>query len=145
MSTRRVHGEGTYVHYVTFSCYKRRRFLNPDVCKKIVLGTLDAQLTRQRGVCVGFVIMPNHVHALLWFGEEAQISLAMNKWKELSSRNIAKVCREQFAAYWARLGGETAIWQRRYYGFNIYSERKIIEKLNYMHNNPIRAGLVKDI
>ncbi|MFH0939654.1 MAG: hypothetical protein V1899_10305 [Planctomycetota bacterium] len=43
-------------HYVTFSCYKRRRLLNPDVCKRIVIGTLGSQLTRQNGICVGFVI-----------------------------------------------------------------------------------------
>jgi hypothetical protein len=51
MPRRRVHGEGTYAHYVTFSCYKRRRLLNPDVCKRIVIGTLGSQLARQHGIC----------------------------------------------------------------------------------------------
>jgi putative transposase len=40
--------------------------------------------------------------------------------------------------------GATAehVWQRRFYDFNVWSERKRIEKLRYMHSNPVRRGLV---
>ncbi len=34
------------------------------------------------------------------------------------------------------------LWQRRYHPFNVYSEGKRREKLNYMHNNPAKRGLV---
>ena len=37
-----------------------------------------------------------------------------------------------------------AFWQARFYDFNVYSERKRIEKLNYMQANPIHRKLVKD-
>jgi putative transposase len=144
MPARRVQSQGTYAHFVTFTCYKRRKFLNPDVCKRIVLGALTSQLTAQQGVCCGFVIMPDHVHGLIWFPEENQISLAMNKWKELSSSKIAAAYEQQFRSYWGGLKGDTTVWQARYYGFNIYSGAKLREKLTYMHNNPVRAGLVKD-
>lgn len=33
-------------------------------------------------------------------------------------------------------------WQARYYDFNIWSERKRVEKLRYMHRNPLDRGLV---
>ncbi len=33
-------------------------------------------------------------------------------------------------------------WQRRFYPFNVFSEKKRQEKLNYMHNNPVKRGLV---
>jgi len=35
-------------------------------------------------------------------------------------------------------------WQRRFYGFNVYSAKKRREKLEYMHRNPVTRGLVKD-
>jgi hypothetical protein len=35
-----------------------------------------------------------------------------------------------------------AFWQKRYYDFNAYSERKHIEKLRYRHRNPVKRGLV---
>ena len=34
------------------------------------------------------------------------------------------------------------MWQPEYYAFNAYSETKVREKLDYMHNNPVKAGLV---
>jgi putative transposase len=37
---------------------------------------------------------------------------------------------------------EPHIWQRRFYDFNPWSERKRIEKLRYMHRNPVKRGLL---
>jgi len=33
-------------------------------------------------------------------------------------------------------------WQARFYDFNVWTERKLIEKLNYIHRNPVERGLV---
>ncbi len=145
MHTRRIHGEGTYVHYVTFSCFKRRKLLTPDVCKRIVNGTLGSQLNRQNGICLGFVVMLDHVHAMIWFPDEHQISLCLNSWKELTSKQIASVYSRQFPNYGSKLETRGCVWQDRYYDFNIHSDEKMHEKPEYMHNNPVRAGLVKDI
>jgi hypothetical protein len=35
------------------------------------------------------------------------------------------------------------VWQKRFYDFNVWSERKRIEKLRYMHRNPVKRGLVE--
>jgi hypothetical protein len=37
---------------------------------------------------------------------------------------------------------EQHVWQRRFYDFNVWSARKRIEKLRYMHRNPVKRGLV---
>ena len=34
-------------------------------------------------------------------------------------------------------------WQRRFYDFNVCSARKRIEKLRYIHRNPVKRGLVE--
>ncbi|MGH9359952.1 MAG: hypothetical protein ACRD1O_12380 [Terriglobia bacterium] len=34
------------------------------------------------------------------------------------------------------------VWQRRFYDLNVWSEKKRLEKIEYMHNNPVRRGLV---
>jgi len=36
------------------------------------------------------------------------------------------------------------LWQPGFYDFNIYTEAKLLEKLEYMHSNPVRAGLSAD-
>jgi REP-associated tyrosine transposase len=38
---------------------------------------------------------------------------------------------------------DKAIWQKRFYDFNVWTERKRIEKLRYMHHNPVKRGLVE--
>jgi hypothetical protein len=40
------------------------------------------------------------------------------------------------------LGRHSQFWQRRFYDFNVWSKKKQIEKLNYMHFNPVTTGLV---
>ena len=142
MVRRRVYDDEKHVHFVTFSCYKRRTFLQPDQAKRIVIGQLGSRLTRNDGRCTGFVIMPDHVHALVWSPEPGRLSGFMNKWKDQSSHEIKKLYRTRFPTYWSRFDDTDPIWQPRYYGFNIWSRRKVEEKLDYMHLNPVRAGLV---
>ena len=36
------------------------------------------------------------------------------------------------------------VWQPRFYDFNVWTERKRIEKLRYMHCNPVKRGLVAE-
>ena len=37
---------------------------------------------------------------------------------------------------------ESPFWQIRYYDFNVFTQRKQVEKLRYIHRNPVRRGLV---
>ena len=45
--------------------------------------------------------------------------------------------------YHAEFGEGDRFWQPKYYSFEIFSRQKLEEKLNYMHLNPVRAGLVQ--
>jgi putative transposase len=38
---------------------------------------------------------------------------------------------------------ERPFWQARYYDFNVFTQEKRLEKLNYMHWNPVKSGLVE--
>ena len=40
------------------------------------------------------------------------------------------------------LHGPGRVWQRRFYDLNVWSEKKRLEKLNYMHGNPVKRGMV---
>ena len=143
MTKRRLFDNEDHVHFVTFSCYKRRRLLDHDRWKRIVLGVLDDQLRKQSGTCAGFVIMPEHVHAVLWFPANDQLSHFMKQWQQRSSVTIKRLIRETLTALAKNVPADDPVWQRRYYDFNIFTEAKLDEKLEYMHMNPVRAGLVE--
>ena len=65
---RKIFDRENHAYFVTFSCYRRRRILDDDQTKQIVIHFLREQLRNQDGKCVGFVIMPDHVHAVVHFG-----------------------------------------------------------------------------
>ncbi len=79
MAKRKIYDRERHAHFVTFSCYRRRRLMDDDRAKRIVLGTLHAQLRRLAGQWVGFVVMPDHVQAIVWFAEQGQLSECMKQ------------------------------------------------------------------
>lgn len=143
MRSRKTVSPETFAQFITFSCYRRRRLLDPDPCKRIVIGVLGSQLKTYGGHCAGFVVMPNHVHAIVWFKDPAaDLGTFMDKWKEHSSRQIYRCIERTFPAYRKALPEDRRVWQHRYYDFNLQTEKKLGEKMSYMHDNPVRAGLV---
>ena len=142
MAKRAVYDEELYAHFVTFSCYRRRRLLDDDRAKRVVLGVLNAQLDSRKASCVGFVVMPDHVHAIVWFPVTGQLSVFLQQWKRLSAHHIRRLVRGKLVRYAEKIGENDPFWQAKYYSFSLYSEEKVREKLRYMHENPVRAGLV---
>ena len=140
---RRIFEEKSYAHFITFSCHQRRRLLDEDHPKRLLLGELNGQLKRQSAKCVGFVIMPEHVHAIIWFPVPDQLSRFLHGWKRLSSYRIREWYRENNASYFRELDMGNKFWTAKYFSFEIYSEKKLREKLEYMHLNPVRRGLVE--
>ena len=143
MNKRRIYDDERNAQFITFSCYKRRKLLNFDRAKRIVIGTLGAQLATHGGLCIGFVIMPEHVHCLVWFDEPGHLSPFMDHWKDQTSSRIKKLYRDEFPEYLAMIDESEPVCQARYYPFNVFTEKKLNEKLDYMHLNPVRRGLVR--
>jgi putative transposase len=143
MVTKRTYDRERHTHFVTFSRHRRRRFLDHDRAKRVVLGVLNSQLSLQKGRCVGFVVMPDHVHAIVWFPEPNQVSHFMKQWKQRRSVNIKRLFASVLVRYAETIDLTKPIWQAGYYDFNLFTERKTEEKLAYMHQNPVRAGLVQ--
>ena len=143
MSKPRRVDDALYVHFITFSCYHRRRLLDHDQPKRILLGVLNEELQKFEARCVGFVIMPDHVHALIWFSKTGHLSQFMQQWKGRSSKGTKEFLYRTMPEYTSKFPKTDPIWQVRFYSFEIYTTAKIEEKLNYMHMNPVRAGLVQ--
>jgi putative transposase len=142
MATRRIYDAEHHAQFVTFSCYRRRRLLDHPHVRDEFVGITAEKLAEHHGICSGFVVMPNHVHAIVWFPASGQLSPFMKSWKQTSSLRLKRVLRGVAPNYAATFSPEDPFWQAKYYPFNLYSERKATEKLDYMHLNPVRAGLV---
>ena len=125
---QRIYGRGD-LHFVTFSCFRRRPYLMNPSARTAFVEILDEIRARHGFHLYGYVVMPEHVHLLL---------------DEAGAINPSKVIQVVKQKVSGRLGHGTGIafWQRRFYDFNTWSSGKIKEKLVYIHENPIRRGLV---
>ncbi len=141
MNNRKIYDQEGYSHYITFSCCKRRRLLDDEMAMRIVIGILGSQLAKKNGKCAGFVIMPDHVHSIVRFRQQNQLSNFIQQWKRLSSFKLRRKMKNYQLPYVRYLGKSDPIWQPKYYSLNIHSPEKLKEKLEYMHANPVRAGL----
>ena len=90
---RKVFDVGGHAHFLTFSCYRRRRILDDKRAKGTVIHFLADQLRRSDGACMGFVIMPDHVHALVHFKETGMLSQFVQQWKRRSSIELKGLLR----------------------------------------------------
>ena len=138
---------GRDLHFLTFSCYQRRPWLTPSRCD-LFLEILERVRRRYRLVVLGYVVMPEHVHLLVTEPQRSTLSTAMQALKLGFIRRL-----ERSAVPMSRNTGETwgtprssldrrRFWQARFYDFNVWTEKKRIEKLRYIHRNPVKRGLV---
>ena len=138
---RRFHASGQR-HFITCSCYRRQQFLASARRRDLFLKILEEVRQQYDFVVWGYVIMPEHVHLLISEPTKRNVALVMQVLKQRVSRRCRK--RRQPMTQMALWENEPAraFWQKRYYDFNVFSERKHIEKLRYMHRNPVKRGLV---
>ena len=98
--------------------------------RDLFLATLESVRRGLRFYVIGYVVMPGHFHLLMSEPEKGDPSTAV----QILKQHVAK----------AALGKspDRQFWQPRFYDFNVWTEKKRIEKLRYMHHNPVTRGLV---
>lgn len=113
------------LHFITFSCYHRQPRLD-ERARSLFEHALERARIGYGFWVSGYVVMPEHVHLLVSEPERDVLATAIKAIKLSVARHY---------------GGH--FWQERYYDFNGWSRKKHEEKLDYIHYNPVRRGLVK--
>jgi putative transposase len=125
----RRYQQAKHFHFVTFSCYQRRPKLGTAESRDVFERSLEQVRVKYGLYVTGYVAMPEHVHLLVSEPRVAVLATALQSLKQSVARRL-------------NLRGAEPFWQDRYYDFNVYSERKQVEKLRYIHRNPVVRGLV---
>ncbi|MBI1338232.1 MAG: hypothetical protein GC164_14915 [Phycisphaera sp.] len=144
---RRIEHPG-HGRYLTFSCYHRLPLLNNDRIRDLLVERLTYLKSKQNFRLYAWVFMPEHVHLLL---QTASVDLTVEKilntlkarfaqqvigrWWEINAPILQKITDPRgVTRFWQAGGG---------YDRNIVSDHESFEKIDYIHNNPVRRGLVK--
>jgi putative transposase len=136
------------LHFITCSCYRRMPLLGTPRARDRFLTILSQVRDRYDFGLFGFVVMPEHIHLLISEPNVGNPSVMMSALKQRVSRALRGKKRRAAGAQ-RKLWDEPLLeryshfWQRRFYDFNVWSERKKNEKLNYIHFNPVKRGLVE--
>ena len=130
---QRRYGRGQ-LHFITCSCYRRLPLLGTVSSRNLFLKILDEVRDRYGFALTGYVVMPEHIHLLMGEPVKGTPSTVMQVLKQRVSKSSSRV----------DLSGQQLkqFWEHRFYDFNVWSQEKITEKLQYMHLNRVKRGLV---
>jgi putative transposase len=145
------HFEPGHLQFITTSTYRRAKLFESELFRWSFVHVLR-QLHRETGFrLIGWVLMPEHFHLLIRPDPPDGISRFLQELKKRTAQNIIAALRRNPHLDWCRttLGrlrlpptvhtdSHYRVWQRRFVPFNVYSDQKRLEKLSYMHNNPVK-------
>ena len=139
-----------HAHYLTFSCFQRRPFLSGQLAPQWLASAIRKAKAKLPFHLWAFVFMPEHAHLLIQPLPGSTISGILWRIKHpVTTKAVAHVRRTSpaflrqmedrqpdgkcFHRFWQRGGG---------YDRNTITDEELLEKITYIHNNPVRRGLV---
>jgi len=151
------HDAPNTIHFLTISCFKRLPFFRHDPVKLSLIEAMVATREKYPIRWIGYVIMPEHIHVVvvpqaMRSDALTPISDVLNYFKGRCGHDakeaLRDVWRHRRSLRDKRLDasatgdGDKPIWKPRGYDFTVVNDKKLLEKLRYIHNNPVRRGLV---
>ncbi|MBL8065830.1 MAG: transposase [Chthonomonadaceae bacterium] len=150
MQKRRTFNDPGHAHELTFSTYRRTRIFEEDAFCRLFLAKLDASRKAHAYEVWAYVVMPDHVHLLVWPTLEKYDVVQFRKsLKGAVAREAVHLLRQRDDAILGRLSlsaagvpQRTRLWQTGGgYDRNIHSTAACQKSIAYIHNNPVVAGL----
>jgi putative transposase len=139
------YGRG-HLHFLTFSCYRQLPLLNTTRARHVFVEALGKIRERHKFSLIGYVGMSNHAHLLIGECAKGTPSGVLKVLKQRVSRDLWKnrgrrPTGQSHFAFTIDDGDLPCVWQPRFYDFNVWSEKKVREKPEYMHASPITRKL----
>ena len=142
------------IYYITSVIYNRLPIFTTASYVIPIIDSLNFYRYKQNYKILGYVVMPDHVHLLIWIQGQSTISQIMRDLKKYTAVRIIHQAeaekRKEWLTAFKRAGTATGrsknkVWQDSYWDKIIFSEKLHRQKLNYIHRNPVRAGLVDSV
>jgi len=156
MSTGYKIEEQDGLHFVTFQIVKWIDIFTRKIYRDIVIESLRFCQTNKSLEIYAFVVMSNHLHLLLR-SEKSELSNTIKEFKSFTAKQILKAIdtepesrREwmlnlfEFSAKQHKRNEKYQIWTHENHAEIVYGNQFMDSKINYIHENPVRAGLVEN-
>ena len=140
------------IYFITTTVMNFENILTTDEnYTMILIDSLKYLLAEHLAALFAYVIMPNHLHLIIDMPENQSISDFMRDFKKYTSKEIYKrAVMDRNLKVARRLEensntGGAKLWMDRFDSQLIVTEKFLKQKINYIHNNPVKAGLVHEI
>ncbi len=129
------------LHFVTGNVHKRRPIFK--LKENCIAFLEELQTLRKETECklIAFVVMPDHLH-LIVNPKDGDIQQWTGALKSLSAKRLTKLAPKDF---YLQADGENQVWQESFKALPLWSNWMIWQKINYIHNNPLKTGLVDSV
>ena len=136
-------------YFVTFTVHQWVDVFTRNEYKDILVENLKF-CQQEKGLLIyAWVIMPNHIHLILRSTKVA-LSDIIRDFKKFTAKKIytaiknnPKESRKNRMCWLLNKEGSVWFWEEGYHGEEIVSKKFFDSKLNYIHQNPVRAGIVE--
>jgi putative transposase len=158
MAIKWKHSDEYLLYFCTFTCFKWLHLFEITNSYDLVYKWFDT-IKRNGHEVIGFVIMPNHVHVILYFPEKGYnlnkiISNAkrfiayeiIKRLEEMKRNDLLESLHGAVTKREGKKGQIHKVFEESFDAKGIYNEKFFLQKLNYIHHNPINGkwNLVED-
>jgi putative transposase len=119
-----------HAYFITTTTRERLRLLADDSCARLFVAELLALRGELGFLLLSYVVMPDHVHLMVVPGPSAGLAKTMQYVKGRFARRLN-----------ARSSSQGNVWQPRYYERAIRDEASLRQAIEYIEENPVKAGL----
>ena len=135
-----------YPDFYTATILEWKRLLKPDKFKDILISSLKFLIHNNRIVLYGFVIMDNHIHLIWQISDAYKPHEVQQSFMKFTSQMMLKELRNNHKKALALFevnakDRKHQIWERNAVSVSLFNRNVFLQKLEYIHNNPVRAGL----
>jgi putative transposase len=137
-----------YPHFFTATNPEWKPLLHPDKYKDVIIDSMRFLVKDDRVIIYGFVIMPNHIH-IVWHLRAGKIREHVQRdFLKHTAQKIKDDLRENnpenLKPYLVNAKDRKyQFWERNALSVELWSEKVMWQKLKYIHENPVRAGLCR--
>ena len=134
--------------FYTATILEWRPVLIHEACKNIIVQSLQFLVKERRVILYGFVIMSNHIHLIWQAGAGHHPSGVQLSFMKYTAQQMKFYLQDHQPEVLAGLLVNAAdrkyqLWERNPLSVELYTAKVGLQKLQYLHQNPVKAGLCR--
>jgi REP element-mobilizing transposase RayT len=132
--------------FITITCLNWKYLLKEDCLKDVIIESLNYLASKKIVAVYAFVIMPNHMHMIWQMNGDHKREDVQRNFLKFTGQHILKHFRNTNTKLLAELlvnakDRKYQVWERNSLSIPLWSHSVLWQKLNYIHQNPVVAGL----